>query len=247
MVEQFLPVVSIESNACINTKIVLFVLVIIILTALIKNVSNTRALQCIDIKKLELSNNTNIDKYAKNLNLTDTSQLTNKKENLMNADVVNMKYINRKREHKDIIGKYIEIKNNNRKKIPINKVIVINDNQEVIPLINFTTLQTKTGVIYTYILPKTETIRQIILDISIFNYFIENVKTSQVSILDETKNSIWVYNQIINTNNRYYTINISEPKIIYDRPKNLLCTNIDEDCSQEKQLIISLAENVWQS
>jgi hypothetical protein len=259
MIEQFLPIVVAESNASIINKIMMFSIIIIILLAAVKNIHNPVAQQCIKIKDIELSNQTNVEYDANKLNLNDplsNTLLNNKfdssekqiqiKENLMTGDIVNMNYIDRKREYKDIIGKYIEIRNNNRKEIPLNKVIVMNDDRKLIPLMNFTTQQTKSGVIYTYILPEIQKIRQIILDISIYNRFIDNVQTSQVAVLDTSKKTIWNYNHIINKDRRYHYINISDPKIVYDRPSNLLCTNTDEDCMQEKQLVVSLAENVWQ-
>lgn len=253
MVEQLLPVVDMESNKCVHIKLIVFILIILILITVTKNLIIPGSLHCIDTKKLEISNILNIDGYANQLNLKDNSNSSIKenkkliKENLMTADIVNMNYIDRKKEHKDIIGKYIEIRNNNRKEIPINKIIIMKDNRELVPLLNFTTQKTKTGVIYTYILPEPEIIRRIILDICIYNYFIENVKTSQVSVLDVNKNTIWKYNNIIDIDKRYYYIDISEPTIVYNRPHNLLCTNTDEECSQEKKLVISLAENTWQS
>mgnify|MGYP000876610861 CR=1 FL=1 len=260
MVEQFLPVVSIERNSCVNTRIMIFVLVIIILMAVIKNLTNPGIFHCIDTEKIEISNQTNVDEHINKLNLNTEKYHSNqtksnqtksisdiKKEKLMNADIVNMNYIDRMKEHKNIVGKFIEIRNNNRKEIPLNKIIVMNDNRKLIQLLEFTTQQTKTGVIYTYIIPEPEKIRQIILDICIYNSFIDNVKTSQVSVLDDNKKVIWKYNNIINTDRRYHYIDISDPKIVYDRPNNLLCTNTDEECSQEKKLIISLAENIWQS
>ena len=244
MVEQLLPVVDIESNYCINMKIMIFVLIIIILFGVMKNLTNPGILHCINTKKLELYGGTNIEDSARKLKLTDKK---NKKENLMNGDIVNMNYINRKKDKKDIIGKYIEIRNDNRKEIPINTVIIMNDNRELIPLHDFTTQYTKTGIIYTYTIPDIQKISRIILDICIYNHFIDNVKTSHVSILDSNKNIIWKYNHMIYTDRRYHSIDISDPTIVYDRPVNLLCTNEDEDCMQEKQLVISLARNVWQS
>jgi len=223
-INRFLPVLVDENPINETYRMAVYCIVMIIILLVINDMNKVKSYNCNSIARLELSRSTNID-----------NKLLNIQENLVNSKIV------------DITGNYIQISNNNKKYIPLNKIIIITNERKIIPLIDFIKKDTKTGVIFIYKIPKAEQVTKIILDTNNFSRYINNIKTSNISILDSDKNIVWTYNNIIKSSKerRYVDINIVEPIIKYDRPNNILCGNTSEPCDQEKQLNISLIENTW--
>lgn len=218
-----IPEIITENSINETYRLILYIIIMILILLVLNNFKSS---SCINTNNLELSNLTNVDNKSTLLNL---------KEHLTNN------------QSTDISGKYIQISNTNKKYIPINKIIIINNKRKLIVLTDFEKKETNTGVIFIYRIPTIENITKIILDTAKFNRYLDNIKTSNISVLDSDKNIIWAYNNIINVqkDRRYIDINIIDPIIKYDRPNNILCKNTSENCDQEKQLNISLIENTW--
>ena len=218
-----IPEIINENSINETYRLILYIIIMILILLMLNSFKSP---SCINTNNLELSNLTNVDNNSTILNL---------KEHLTNNQLT------------DISGKYIQISNMNKKYIPINKIIIINNKRKLIVLTDFEKKETNTGVIFIYRIPTIENITKIILDTAKFNRYLDNVKTSNISILDSDKNIVWTYNNIINVqkDRRYIDINIIDPIIKYDRPNNILCKNTSENCDQEKQLNISLIKNTW--
>ena len=137
-------------------------------------------------------------------------------------------------------GSYIEVRNDTVKEIPINKIVIQTENNLLIPLLNYETIETKTGICFIYKIPNPTKITKIILDINIYNYYIDNLRTSKVSILNSDKSVVWNYIGIIGGSHRYVDIDIVEAIPVYNRPVNILG---EED--QEQTLNNFLVKNTW--
>ena len=145
-----------------------------------------------------------------------------------------------------VVGKYIQILNNNKKYIPINKIVVIDTNRTVIPIYNKTAKVVKmgkNGVIFEYTLPKLTNISQVIIDVDLFDKRSENISTAQVRIRDNDYDTIWTSKGLLPLS-RYIELNIVHPKFIYPIPQQKLDNNLTK-IQQDDRLNFMLMKNTW--
>ena len=221
--ERHIPELVFEKENKVLIRVIVFSVILLLLLLVIKDINKFKRYNC-DKKELELS--TNNDK-----NNNDMSEIL---ENL----TVSKKYIN-------ITGKYIKIYNTTKKSLPINDILIINNKRKLIKLKKIKINIINTGVEYIYEIPNIENVVKIIIDINKYSKSINNIKTSNINILDFNKKIIWSYDNIINTTNRYVNIDIKSAIIVFNRPNNILCKKTSSQCDQEKSLNINLIENSW--
>ena len=148
-------------------------------------------------------------------------------------------------DEKPIIGKYIQVINNNKKILPIHKIIIIDINKKVIPIFtkNAKIVKIGKGVLIEYTLLKPTNISQIIIDVDLFDARAENIVNSQVKVRDSQNEVIWTNNDRLFLS-RYIELNIKDSKYIYPT-KQAVLNNGDTKNEQESRLSGMLLENTW--
>lgn len=148
-------------------------------------------------------------------------------------------------DEKPIIGKYIQVINNNKKILPVHKIVIIDANKKVIPVFTKNAKITKIGkgVLIEYTLLKPTNISQIIIDVDLFDERAENIVESQVKVRDSQYEVIWTNNDRLFLS-RYIELNIKDPKYIYPT-KQAVLNNDDTKNEQESRLSGMLLENTW--
>lgn len=144
-----------------------------------------------------------------------------------------------------IIGKYIQVINNNKKILPIHKIVIIDANKKVIPIFTKDAKITNigSGVLIEYELLKPTNISQIIIDVNLLDARSENIVNSQVKVRDSQYNVIWTNNDRLFLS-RYIELNIKDPKYIYPI-KQAVLNNDETTDEQESRLTGMLLENTW--
>jgi hypothetical protein len=175
--------------------------------------------------------------------------LQNNKLNLQKSDIYT-EYMTdvTPANNEPVIGKYIQITNNNKKYIPINKIIIIDINRKVIPIFNKNANMMKlgkNGIIIEYTLPKLINIAQIIIDIDLFDKRSENIVTSQVRIRDNDYDTLWTNKKPLKLGrSKYIELTIKHPTYIYPIPQQKLNNNLT-GIQQDDRLNFNLLENTW--
>jgi hypothetical protein len=145
-----------------------------------------------------------------------------------------------------INGHYIVIKNLNKKRLPIKKIIVVGTNRQLYPIeIKQSVVKQigQYGISFTFKLPKKILIAQIIIDMN-YNKTQKNMHTSIVEIKDKDLKTKWKNSDPLLINSRYIYVYIQKPKIIHDEPQQILCNGLPGR-AQENILNFKLQRDNW--
>jgi hypothetical protein len=148
---------------------------------------------------------------------------------------------------KPVNAQYIVLINNNKKKIPINKLVIVQKNRQLVKVsrkdakhIN----HNDKGITMTFDLGREFVATQIILDVSRFYKSRDNIATTQVEIRDKDYKIVWSSDKQLPSDKRYIYLQIVETNIIYPIPQEILC-NGSTIHEQENILTANLQTNVW--
>ena len=153
-----------------------------------------------------------------------------------------------------IKARYIVLINNDKKIIPVDKIVVVQKNRKVIERVRSQakiSYHNATGVTMTFDLGPDKTITQIILDVNRFcgygsrHPLKNNIRTTQVEARDEDYHLRWFSETILPSDKRYLPLYIVRPHIIYPAPQEILC-NGNSICEQEHILNVHLQNNIWE-
>lgn len=144
--------------------------------------------------------------------------------------------------------KTILLTNLNKRKIPVNK-IVVNDNRGRVHIINQSANipYGDDGVQIIFTLPEQMKVQKITIDVNQFCTYRANIHTTQVDAVDENKKITWQYGKNLPINHRYIYLDIVKPVLVYPEMQDILCEkeNDTSTCSQENKLNNHLQLNVW--
>ena len=147
---------------------------------------------------------------------------------------------------KPVLGKYVQIINLNKPMTCISKIVIIDENGKIFPLISKNSecksINNK-GTIVEYTLPNPSYIQQIIINLNVFSKQSENIVNSQVVIRDSDYNIVWSSKKPLYVN-EYVDVYVSERYKIYPAPQNILNPNLNT-CGQEATLGYHLMSNTW--
>jgi hypothetical protein len=144
-------------------------------------------------------------------------------------------------------GQYIIIKNVNKKKLPINKIVVIGTNRQLYPLEREQSTIKKIcdyGISFTFKLPMSVTISQIVIDINPYYQDQKNMRSAQVEIRDSNFKQVWQNTKQLNIESGYIFVYIQKPKIVEGDPQQVLCDG-SLNCAQENVLNFQLQRDIW--
>jgi hypothetical protein len=149
-------------------------------------------------------------------------------------------------ETKSIIGYYIQISHNNKKVLPINKIIIIDSNRNIIPIYtkNAKKLDNgKNGVILEYKLINPTNISQIIVDVNMLDIQSKNIVNAVVKIINKENKTMWINTGILHLS-KLIEINVNDPSYIYPTHQEKLNHRHNSD-EHEFVLKNKLIENTW--
>ena len=163
-----------------------------------------------------------------------------------------------------VAGKYVVLTNINRKNIPVKKIVAIGANRQLYPVdIKDASKFNKAGgngIVIEFELPKEILITQIIVDVDVLCGSHPNIRTTQVELRDADHKMVWSYGELMPVGDRYVTVYVVKPKIVYDnKPQQVLCNASagngryghgtpayrSQDCNQELILTDNIATNSW--
>lgn len=158
-------------------------------------------------------------------------------------------------------AKYITLTNINRKNIPVTKIVVMSVDRQLHPIYikNSTKFNKCGGIVLEFELPKEMPIVQLIIDVDVLCESHLNIRTTQIELHDMSHKLVWSYGKLMPVGNRYITVYVVEPNIIYDnKPQQVLCNGStvgchglstpayrSQDCNQELLLSENIATNSW--
>ena len=163
--------------------------------------------------------------------------------------------IQKETANNSIIAKKIVLYNLSKNIIPVNAIIVIDNNNNMIPIqkkpikINNIGID-NLGVEMLFNFNKELILKQIIIDIDLFSENISNILTSQVKVLDKNNNITWNNCEQLSIKSRYIELNISNSDIIYPVKSDSLSDIISgsiiyQESKKEDKLNLLLEENTW--
>ena len=144
-------------------------------------------------------------------------------------------------------GQYIVIKNVNKKKMPINKIVVIGTNRQLYPLKRKqATIKPvgKYGASFTFKLPRPVTISQIVIDVNPFCQDQKNMRSAQLEIRDADFKQMWQNVDQLHIGSGYIFVYVQKPKIVEGDPQQILCDG-SLNCTQENVLNFQLQRDIW--
>lgn len=144
-------------------------------------------------------------------------------------------------------GRYVIIKNINKKNLPINKIVVIGTNKQLYPLKRKQAVIKpigKYGIAFTFKLPRSVTISQIVIDINSYCQDQVNMRSAQVEIRDMDFKQVWQNTEQLHIGSRYIFVHIQKSKIIDGDPQQVLCDG-SLNCTQENVLNFQLQRDIW--
>ena len=160
-------------------------------------------------------------------------------------------HINKKYKLQPISAKYIILQNINRKTIPVNKIIIIDNTRQIykISIDEASIKNMGSGISITFTLPRELIVTQIILDINIFCASQKNMRTTQLTLKDKKYNTTFENETPFDVGKRYIYIHMIKPKIIYggSEPEDGLCRGKPGVSDSDQELILneSLLHNTW--
>lgn len=172
-----------------------------------------------------------------------------------NKKCIKMDYMNSNNIKNTQINNAINIKkiilyNLNKSTIPINQIILIdNDN-------NKTSIQNKniethriginsSGIEMYFNLCTELMIKTIIIDIDLLSDDVSNILTSQIKVYDKDNNISWNNTNPLSIKNRYITLTMTNSHIIYPHTSNNLTSLMYNESKKEDKLNSILEENTW--
>ncbi len=163
-----------------------------------------------------------------------------------------------------VMAKYVVLTNINRKNIPVKKIVAMAANRQLYPVdIKKVAKFSKTagnGTVLEFELPKEIPVVQLIVDVDVMCGSHPNIRTTQVELRDANHKMVWSYGQLMPVGDRYVTVYVVKPKIVYDTaPQQVLCNGStcdgrygygtpayrSQDCNQELVLTDNIATNSW--
>jgi hypothetical protein len=166
--------------------------------------------------------------------------------NKYNEYMTDIQNINKIDNTKSIVGQYIQIAHNNKKILPIHKIVIIDSNRNIVPIYtkNAKKINTgKNGMILEYTLAKPTHISQIIIDVNVLDIQSKNITTSSLKIKNKDHKTVWVNSGILYLS-KLIEININTPAYIYPINQERLDHRHN---SNEQEFILKnrLIENTW--
>jgi hypothetical protein len=167
-----------------------------------------------------------------------------------------MKSDNIKKEpsNTSIIAKTIVLYNLSKNIIPVNVIIVIDNDNNMTPINQKNININKSGVEIVFNLNKELMIKQLIIDVDLFSDNISNILTSQIKVFDKNNNITWNNYEPLSIKSRYIELNMINSDIIYpvksdklsDKLSDSLSYNItQQESNKENKLNLILEENTW--
>lgn len=151
-------------------------------------------------------------------------------------------------ENSPVDVKTILLTNLNKRKIPVNK-IVVKDNMGRMHIINKSSNMPygDDGVQMIFTLPEQLKVQEIIIDVNQLCPYKSNIHTTQVDVVNQDKKITWKHGKNLPINHRYIYLDIVKPVIVYPEMQDILCEKENETstCSQENKLNKHLQLNVW--
>lgn len=146
---------------------------------------------------------------------------------------------------KPIAGRYIHLINNNKKLIPINRLVVLADEmiektRSVAKIID----HNDTGTTMIFDLKAEHDITQLVLEVNMFCRGRDNIRTTQIEIRDKDYKIVWSSDEPLPLGLRQIPVYIVKPNIVYPVPQVILCDGSSIP-DQEKTLISHLQTNIW--
>lgn len=147
---------------------------------------------------------------------------------------------------KPVLGKFIQFININKKILPINQIIIIDKDRNMIPISigksKVSPINTN-GSILEFELPRSTYITQFIIDLNINDKRCDNILTTQVRIRDSEYDTVWTNKDQLYVD-RYVDVYVARPHMIYPIPQQVLDPNLSKD-GQEVTLGYHLMSNTW--
>jgi hypothetical protein len=142
-------------------------------------------------------------------------------------------------------AQYIVLINNNKKIIPITKLVVVQKNRQLLELNRKLAKFTNDGgSIMSFNLNKEFSIAHLILDVDLFCRQKTNIATTQVELRDKNYKVVWSSDKPMFINTRYIYLDMVKANLIYPTMQNVLC-NGSGISNQEDKLIDHLKRDVW--
>ena len=142
-------------------------------------------------------------------------------------------------ENSPVDAKTILMTNLNKRKIPVNKIVVI-DNQGRLHVIKQSANipYGDDGVQMVFILPEQMKVQKIIIDVNQFCVYRANISTTQVDVINQDKKITWSHGKNLPINHRYVYLDIVKPVLVYPDKQDILCKKENDEPihSQENKL-----------
>ena len=145
-----------------------------------------------------------------------------------------------------ILIKYIQLITPNHKVLPINKIVIIDKDKNIIPLYLKDAIYRddgKSGSVIEFIVPKSLYISQMIIHLDMFSKDRENIKSTQVRLRDNEYDTRWTSTHQLPVE-KYIDVYVSRPHYIYPIPQQVLDPNMTTP-KQEVSLTQHLIHNTW--
>ena len=147
---------------------------------------------------------------------------------------------------KPVIGKFIQLININKKILPVDKIVVVDNNNSIFPLLTKNAKYTdinKKGSMIQYELSEPIHINQLIIDLNMFDARRGNITTTQVRIRDAEYDIVWSNNDPLSVE-RYNDVYMEKKNIIYPTQQQILDPNLSTN-DHEATLGYNLMKNTW--
>lgn len=168
-------------------------------------------------------------------------------DHLIYNDGIYEPMLNKKNNEPSLV-KFIHITNLSVPFIPINKIVVIDRANNMIPIytVNAKYTKLKRGFLLEYELFMPVYVRQIIIDIDLDDIRHTHIKNTQIKTLDTDKKTLWEYNEQIHIS-KYIEINITKPIKEHITPQQILEPNssINEQESTLNYLLLSNSSSLF--
>jgi hypothetical protein len=145
-----------------------------------------------------------------------------------------------------VLGKYIQIINKDHRYVPVNKIVIIDKDKNIIPLYTQNAKYTEVGEkgsVLEFELPNVNYITQMVVHLDVFNPKKGNISSSQVRICDSEMDTRWTSTKILPVE-KYIDLYVSRPHYIYPIPQKILdpaMTTPDQEATLTRHLI----NNTW--
>ena len=145
-----------------------------------------------------------------------------------------------------IFGKFIQLINLNKSMIPVDKIVIIDVNRNMIPLFTKNAKHIKigqNGSMWQYELDKPVYISQVIIDLNMFDKRKENIVNTQLKIRDVAYEIIWSSYTTLSVK-KYIDVYIAQQDHIYPALQHILNPDLST-YGQEVTLGYHLMRNTW--